>query len=251
MIRWLQTPQDFHGIPLPDTHSARKIRSLFAAYGTGYVFCSFYAIGETGMAGILDSSAVLCLPADFDADELGKFLCFRGITACSLDEQSGRLLEPTLGGSYAFQYPYSLEYNGCPMEGAVFPNENPSLQTVHTILRQSFDGMDCAYDLWYGDMSHRIRHGISKAYTYQNLTTLTVQYDLDGCVFLSQIATLPQHRGKGYATALLKSVADAYMAQGKCCILHAEEKNRQFYEQAGFAVTGRSCEMERINETHD
>ncbi len=60
-----------------------------------------------------------------------------------------------------------------------------------------------------------------------------------GFTEISGVCTLPTHRGRGYAGALMQRVARDIAAQGDACFLHVRAANKgaiALYESLGFAV---------------
>jgi hypothetical protein len=62
---------------------------------------------------------------------------------------------------------------------------------------------------------------------------------LDGFTAVSGVCTYPDHRGRGYAAALMRKVAGRILDRGETPFLHAYASNREaiaLYEALGFAV---------------
>ena len=104
----------------------------------------------------------------------------------------------------------------------------PNLSAVYEILKTAFD---IDFETWYTDMSHRIRHGIAKARTLEN-SALIVQYDLNGEALLSQIATVPEKRGQGSASRLIKAVCGE-LSDSAVYVL-CQDDLIPFYSRIGF-----------------
>jgi predicted GNAT family acetyltransferase len=65
----------------------------------------------------------------------------------------------------------------------------------------------------------------------------------DGFTEVSGVCTHPDHRGRGYAAALMRTVATSIQARGETPFLHAYASNREaiaLYERLGFATR---CEV--------
>jgi hypothetical protein len=65
----------------------------------------------------------------------------------------------------------------------------------------------------------------------------------DGFTEVSGVCTHPDHRGRGYAAALMRKVATGIQARGETPFLHAYASNREalaLYERLGFATR---CEV--------
>ena len=110
-----------------------------------------------------------------------------------------------------------------------------SLQQMFIILNSSFQGLQ--YDLWYADMSHRIRHEVSRAFTYKSASCANIEFCLNGKAYISSVATLPAARGHGGASGLLKHIAamlSRYKIEG---YLWCYEELADFYTKLGFKLT--------------
>jgi hypothetical protein len=62
---------------------------------------------------------------------------------------------------------------------------------------------------------------------------------LDSFTEVSGVCTHPDHRGRGYAAALMRKVAGRILDRGETPFLHAYASNREaiaLYEALGFAV---------------
>ena len=108
---------------------------------------------------------------------------------------------------------------------------DPPLDEVFGILASSFE---IDYEHWYVDMSHRIRHNVAKARKHDG-SALIVQYDINGEALLSQIATLPEQRGRGSASRLISS-ACAELSPSDVYVI-CEDKLLPFYSRIGFEKT--------------
>lgn len=71
----------------------------------------------------------------------------------------------------------------------------------------------------------------------------TVPYDEEIVAKLERFAVLPDHRGQGYGTQLVRSVLqDARRAGFDTFLVHAQSHLQDWYEDLGFRATGRAFE---------
>ncbi len=209
---------------------ANKIRALFLAYGLGYDFCRFYRQDDIFVSS-LDGSFVLC-GDNADVGELSAFLRISGFSDVFCSEKLGRSLSADLGGRSV--YVHLMKYNGDDYSCEL--SDDTALSDVYKILGDSFD---IEFEPWYLDMSHRIRHGISRCYTADGCSTVTVQHNINGEALISQVATLQAERGKGRASALLKSVCT--LLRPSDVFVLCEDKLVPFYKNVGFVSAGKKC----------
>lgn len=215
---------------------AQKIRALFKSYGTDYDFCSFYKSDNFIITRFYDEF-VICKYDEADnniLDELGEFLIFSGFSKILCAEDVGETLNDM------------LLLNCKKLNVMEFCGEYPkvcdnvtelSLTEAYDILKTSFE---INYEPWYLDMSHRIRHGVSKLYGNDS-SVLCVQHNLCGEALLSQIATIPEKRGQGKASELILSVCKT-LCNSKVFLL-CEDKHLSFYKRLGFIQSEFKCEL--------
>ena len=215
---------------------AQKIRALLKAYGTNFDFCSFYKSDEFILARFYDE-VVICKYGAADnnkLDELSEFLTFSGFSKIFCSEDVGEILKDKL----LINCKKLNLMKSCGESPEVCGNyAELSLTEAYDILKTSFE---INFEPWYLDMSHRIRHGISKLYG-NDRSVLAVQHDLYGEALLSQIATIPEKRGQGKASELILSVCKSLCKSS--IFLICEDKNLSFYKKLGFIQAGFKCEL--------
>lgn len=218
---------------------AQKIRALMKAYGTNYDFCSFYKSDEFILARFYDE-VVICKYVASDnikldeLSEISEFLTFSGFSKIFCSDDVGEILK------------YELSLNCKKLNVMKFFGEAPEVRGNYTelSLTEAYDILKTSFDInfepWYLDMSHRIRHGISKLYGNDS-SVLAVQHDLCREALLSQIATIPEKRGQGNASELILSVCKTLYKSN--VFLLCEDKNLSFYKKLGFIQEGLKCEL--------
>lgn len=224
MIKRVYSPEELSSLP-PNGVEAQKIRALLTAYGTKYDFCRFF-VSESVILCETDGSFVLCEYTDnCDVNELAEFISFHGFSEIFCSKKLGKLLLELL--YCPFQEVFLMRFHGKAVPCKDI-KKSPSLDEVYGILKTAFD---IEYEPWYADMSHRIRHGVSSARVLGS-SALIIQHNLNGEVLLSQIATLPEHRGQGGASRLIKGVC-AELSASDVYVL-CEDKLLSFYSGLGF-----------------
>jgi len=218
--------------PLPEKGlEVQKIRALYLAYGTGYDFCRFYR-QDNSFLSLLDGSAVLCDDVSTDYEEWSRFIIMSGCRELFCSEDAAVALMK-IGGFRCDTV------NLMRFEGAAHtePTENaPALSDVYSIIREGFD---IEFEPWYLDMSHRVRHGITQCRILDGKAALVIQHDLNGEALLSQVASLHEYRGEGYASRLVRAVSTE-LAPSKVYII-CEDGLVGFYEKCGYSISGRKC----------
>lgn len=220
--------QIFDGIPerVTDSYYGRKILAAYNAYGSGYDFCKFYS-GGNGIIHTYNTSMVI----DGDADIPETELFIKMTKPTSIEVKSEMPLQ--LCESYRMKHRTLFNVKSGKTDIKTDDVKvNSFTERCFEILSQSFDDLT-DYSAWYVDISHKIRHNVSKLYLYGS-TTVTRQFNINGFIFLSHIATAPEERGKGTARRLLYCLGNEAERRGENAYLFALDHRRSFYETIGF-----------------
>lgn len=221
-----------------------KIHALYQAYGMGHV-CRFYAQDDRLLISVLGNDAVIARLNDGvfsgeSAAELAAFLYAGFVHVALLPPEIMRGIEPYFACEHRYNHIMCCKavsiYSGkCDNQAESELNANPDLDAVFRIIDGNFP---VAYTSWLADLSHRVRHGISRVFLCGGVSTVTALYETADMVFLTQVATLESARGKGIASRMLRQICAAYHARGKDVYLVCRDSKRGFYERIGFEKTG-------------
>jgi len=201
---------------------ALKIRALFSAYGGSYDFCRFFRQDDTYLAG-LDGSFVISDGAGTDWEEIAEFLNMHGFTDIFCSERAGEKLRNACNAE--FTRVNLMELTAPPGNLAAVPECSPS--EVWKIISRRFP---VEFEPWYLDISHRVRHGVSKCVS-DGKAALVIQHSINGETLISQVAVLPEQECKGYASGLVRSVCASV---GGTLQVICEDRLTGFYEKSGF-----------------
>ncbi len=236
MITRISALEDFLRLPVRGVE-AQKIRALYKAYGAEYDFCRFYRQNGDTFIAVLDGDFVLC-SGEADYRELAGFISVCGFVSIFCSEKAAAELTCILD---------AVSHKICLMRyaGGAAAIENidrqPRLDKVYEILKTAFN---IQYEPWYLDMSHRIRHEVSRCVILED-SALTVQHDINGEALLSQIAALPCSRGKGTTKRLIRAVCSE-LAPSEVSVL-CERELTEFYRKCGFEIAEEKCLLRREN----
>lgn len=213
---------------LPEGVESCKLLALYEAYGGGYDFCRFFRQSGTGEAFLaaLDGSFVLAGAERADFPELAQFLSVHGFTDLFCSEESGEGLRQYLTAD--FRRVRLMEYAG--EKGGEFPSEVSPSQ-VWEIIGSRFE---IQFEPWYLDMSHRVRHGVSRCFS-DGRAAVVLQHDINGEALLSQVCVKREFEGQGCAGNLLKAVCRA--VSGRVQVI-CEDSLAGFYQKCGFVTAG-------------
>ncbi len=241
------TPKSFDQY-IPRSEAGGRILSLVQMYGVEQPFLRFWR-GEYGSAiSLMDGHAVMEVRQE-ERDELFIFLTMQPeIRSVRTDEDSARLL--------AALWPRSRLTSGLimtpettpvPPGGAVFVT---SPRDLYPVLQAGFGEGLPPFDAWYADVSHRMRHGGCRAAVVREGETLvscamTVAEWTGGAV-MGAVATRPECRGKGYASACVIALTDVLRSEGRRIYLCPKNEGAQrLYQRLGFVGCGRWGELSR------
>lgn len=238
--------QIYEDVPsrLTDSYYGKKIAAAYKAYGGEYGFCRFYACenGDEsfGTAHIYNSSMVV--DGAVNPEDIRTLVNFtKPLTV--------EIAEGTISRLDGYRPLHRTLFKAVPRETDVnFADVtvNGGFKRCYKILAESFENMG-RFEEWYVDISHRVRHGVSRIYLYGD-TTVTENFDVDGFVFVSHIATAKSARGKGSARRLLYRLADKFEKEGKSVHLFALDHRKNFYETIGFTPVAEDILYELIGD---
>lgn len=222
-----------------------RISACMTVYGTDYPFALFYlqVNGDmiTAALSIIDAAMTLCCAENADFEELSQFIKAVGFDSLLCDATlCSRLgLEPEKTG-------FIVEYGEINKEldnHGVFFADGVELSDVYDILHRSdFDGLGNR-SRWLSDVSFRVNRRAATAAAAQEDGKLAacamVLFETQSAALIGAVATLPEYRGKGYAGALVTSLAREKKAASKRVeLLCAKNDIVYFYQKLGFEITG-------------
>ena len=232
MIKRAKSPEELKNLPETGVE-ALKIRSLLLAYGTNYDFCRFFTAKNLVLVQ-LNGDFIISNFGETDVEELSKFLNFNGFSEIFCSEQLGQVLENRL--DVTRENVSLMRFAGVSEKNAL---EILKPAEAYQIIKTGFD---FEFEPWYLDMSHRVRHGVSRLYGLDG-AALAVQYNLNGEALISQVATLPEKRGKGCARRLISAVC-AELHESEVFVL-CEDRLLDFYGKIGFVPEDEKCCLRR------
>ena len=228
MIKRAKSPEELKNFPETGVE-AQKIRSLLLAYGTNYDFCRFFT-GENVVLAQLNGDFVISDFGETEIEELSEFLNFSGFSEIFCSDYLGQVLEKRL--DVKRESVNLMRFAGVAEKNAL------EILTPADAYRIIKTGFEFDFEPWYLDMSHSVRHGVSRLYGL-DASALAVQYNLNGEALISQVATLPEKRGKGCARRLISAVC-AELHESEIFVL-CEDRLLGFYGKIGFVSEGKKC----------
>ena len=246
MIRHIEDASLIDKNKLIKTCCGRRILSYLRAYGTGYDFCRFF-INDSGSVMLLINSTLLISGEEFNSEELVHFAYMNKPFRIEGSDLAIELLTGIDGYKKLHRTIFKLKSDNTNVIDEQDINFAPKLDDVYEILTEGFPNL-LDYQLWLADTSHRVRHGLSRVFTFKEATTASITYDIDGFVLVSQVATKISARGSGFARIFLKWLADYIEKQNKTAFLYALDTRESFYREIGFEVYNDEYVLERIDK---
>lgn len=215
-----------------------KTAGYVKAYGLSYDFCRLY---DTGKGHVLVYNANAVISGGGDVCELRDFIEMTGPQTVECPVETGETLDLHGYEKHCRTLFEIKRITGYRVEDIT---DEPSLKIMSGIIGKCFEGTDAA--LWHTDMSHRIRHGVSRAYMYKNSCCLSVDFSDNGMAFISCLATLPESRGKGFAACLMSYLADNFPKNTRG-YLWAEEEAAGYYRKLKFNEVSKDIIYKKTN----
>ena len=197
-----------------------RIKSSYNAYGNKYAFAQFWyqdINGETtAVISKIDGIVTLWCNDNWNKLEFINFISVIGYE---------KLVTTTL-------LPLTVEQIG----NIYYKQNNNELCKLEIDLKRAASVLTQVniidnFNAWYTDINHRIRHGCASAYCYLGQACVFAHIDDDSAVIFS-LVTLPESRGKGYATKCLDLFE--HSLKQKNLFIMCENKLNAFYEKCGY-----------------
>lgn len=203
----------------PNGYHSCKLLAYHRAYGSSYDFCRFYR-SDTAYIMIFNSNAVIAGSVD---EETAAFIAMSGAYTAETPQKAD------IEGYISFPV-YHMTKKPQRKHPAAF--EALSYERLREIVGASFPEADLS--LWYCDISHRIRHGISRGFLLgSSFAAADTVYG--GEAFLSSVATAPEYRRTGSMKRLLDSLPYERIS------VIAEADMVGFYLKCGFEAAAEYC----------
>ena len=124
----------------------------------------------------------------------------------------------------------------------------PPLLDIYPFLSHIFEAFP-PFNAWYADVSHRRRRGLCRsagvAADGQIVSSAMTVAETADAAIIGAVATHPEHRNRGYASACVTALAAELREEGKRVFIAPKNENaRRLYARIGFEVCGEWGEIE-------
>lgn len=231
-------------LPPTDSHStlAGRLRAWWEAYGNHPRLAHFYSGEQGSCAAVLDTQAILLCHTKEAREEFASFFAL----------QSGvKTLYTDTATAAFFSLPFSVHtVMRCEKEAKTTLLNQASPREIYELLTSVFTDFP-AFEPWYLDVSYRMRHNLchqSSVWQKGKLvaSAMTVAEWQNGAL-LGAVATLPEHRRKGYASHCVSALTAYCQQEGK--VVYISPKNQKagrLYASLGFADYETVAYIERM-----
>lgn len=232
---------------VPDSEAAVRIAGLAAAYGTERPFVRFWS-GEGGSRIALMDGLATVAACPQEREELALFLSMHPeIAAVRTDAALAQTLAAA-GWAVKTGEVMTPAVRFAPPEA---PVEALPAREMYPVLAAVFGETVPPFDVWYADVSHRLRHDAARiAGIRENGQAVAVAMttaECSGAALIGAVATLPASRGKGYAAACVSSLAAQLQREGRRVLLSPKnDRAKALYTRLGFVVCGEWGLAERV-----
>lgn len=239
----------FDAAAFPFSEAAVKIGGLLTAYGDR-PFLRLWQ-GGGGFLALSGGGAVLCASDEADGEEWGLFLTMQPeIERLRTDAFTAKRLSAGVLSDWTPETGAVMT----PGKALLLPGQAPvplEAREVYPLLAACFAEGLPPFDAWYADVSHRLRHGCCRIAGFREkervLSSAMTTAETRAAALIGAVATLPEARGRGYASANVLALAHALAAEERRVLLSPKNADaRALYARIGFVECGGWGELSRV-----
>lgn len=235
--------QDMHDLSVSE--AAIRIAAAYETYGVDARFLQLFADESRTRMSLMDGVAVLHAPDGVNEE----WLCFISmqpdVRVVRTDAASAEMIAKQWHA--AFKAGDFMSYYGDHTVTSIQPDD-VRFEDLYTFLSDYFTLP--AFENWYVDVSHRVRHGCchiaSVVRDGQIACNAMSVAETTSDVLLGAVATHPQWRRQGLAAACIGYLIDRLADTRRVHISPVDDRARRLYEKIGFSVTGSWGEVSRV-----
>ncbi len=245
MLRLLLEQEDALSLFCEKDVFGTRIAAYYNTYCMEYSYAVFYLqeneLRVTAALCKIDEKMTVCCEDGADFEELVEFIKAIRYESMMCDARvcDKLKLEPIKTGSVV---EFKSKQDATKNKDICFVNRF-ELSDIYGILnRSNFDGLGEKLQ-WLSDVSLRVKRGTAKAAAIEEfgekVACAMILFETEKAALIGAVATIPEYRGKGYAGALVTSLAEYVKSGGKRAeLLCARGSIIEFYNKLGFVKTG-------------
>lgn len=225
---------------LPSDPYAARVTALFETYGAGYDFALFWVQDIDGIptAAIsrIDGNMTVCTNENADYEEILHFVNAVGYQSltCSYEDMEKLGLEPSDSS-------FTVKFTGRKNIAKINSVNDYDKRKVYDLL------CNCGFELGdYGaflsDVCARLNKGTASMIAAEENGSLRAcafaLFEGEKSVLLGAVATSPEARGRGYASAIVSEIAER-KSDKDVFLFCRNDSLADFYEKIGFEIVGK------------
>ena len=218
-----------------------KISAVVKAYGFDKGFACFWLNEETRTVFCLADDVMLISGAIGDAEEARQFLQMLGVKTVHCSGENGEKL-----GWTTVESGEVLEKTAPAGEAVPATAEEVPIRELFSLLEEV--GMVEEFEPFYLDLSHRLRHGASRAFWVRKEEKVAacaiVSAIGEKAVILSAVAVREDCRRQGLGRQLVGQVEEAFPGDA-IYVFREQGRHQEFYGGLGYAPIGTWVTVER------
>ncbi len=208
------------------------LQGLRANAAAALPFCDCYA-GDGVTALLHGGEMILSAAPDTGPDALADFLRFSGAVTVSCDRPLPLTDWIQTKGSI---------FRGRPLPCDPAGLSEITLRQAEPIFTLSFPALTGT--AWYADLSHRVRHGVSRIFGYKNCGAAVLLCENSKTAFLGMIAVRPDKRRRRYGQSMVGAIASV-LPDRELAVYSKNKDADRFYAACGLSPAGLWYEYRR------
>lgn len=225
---------------LPADPYAARITALFKTYGADYDFALFWVQDIDGIPSAaisrIDGNMTLCTNKNADFEELTHFINavgFQSLT-CSYEDMGKLGFEPADSS-------FTVKYTGRKNTAEIKTVSDYDKRRIYDLL------CDCGFELgdygaYLSDVCSRLNKGTASMLAAEENGSLRAcafaLFEGENSVLLGAVATSPEARGRGYASAIVGEIAEK-KSDKDVFLFCRNDGLADFYGKIGFETVGK------------
>ncbi len=237
------TKQDF--VRKIVSESELRVCALKQAYGLDVSFVQFFADDRGSIAALMDGFLSFYCVGELTDEWCAFLLMHSDIHILHTDAMTATAFARKNGFPLTYGSVYKLERLS---SGAPLPFNYAELvpyREIYALLAAFFDRIS-AFEPWYVDISHRIRHDcchIATEYANDRIISIAMTVaETEEIALIGGVATVQEYRGKGAASRCIGQLI-SNLSQSTIFIAPDNDRAAQLYKTLGFTRCGTWAEV--------